>query len=284
MKKQLFVLLQHLLPQHLLSRCAGHLADCRWKIIKSTLIALFIKRFNVDLREAEIENPQDYDTFNHFFCRALKPGARPIVTGAKQIGSPADGTVSQMGVISKGRIFQAKARDYSVEELLGGSDWSSDFINGLFATIYLSPKDYHRLHMPIDGHLLGMRHIPGKLFSVNPATTEKVNKLFARNERLVCIFDTQVGPMAMVLIGAMVVASIDTSWAGEVAPTGKNISTYHYHEQQAISLQKGEEMGRFKLGSTVIILFPDKALEWLASLGENSAVRMGEPIAQIMTP
>jgi phosphatidylserine decarboxylase len=200
----------------------GWLAECEWPILKVWLINLFISQYDVNMSEALAEDPASYKNFNAFFTRELKPDARPITEGSDIIVSPADGAVSQLGNISYGRIFQAKGQSYSATELLGGnSELASEFDDGAFATIYLSPKDYHRVHMPIAGTLRETIYIPGDLFSVNQTTAENVPRLFSRNERLVAIFDTEVGPMAMVLVGAMIVAGIETVWGGQ-APPSKN--------------------------------------------------------------
>lgn len=232
------------------------------------------------MEEAENSDPDSYACFNDFFCRALKPDARPITPAETSIASPADGVFSQLGKIDDGRIFQAKGHDFSTYELLGGShSLAKKFTHGEFATIYLSPKDYHRLHMPIDGELVSMSYVPGDLFSVNPTTTDNVPRLFARNERVVCIFETEFGPMALVLVGAMIVASIETIWAGQVAPLQRKVQTTNYLNQATIKLKKGEEMGRFKLGSTIVMLFPENSMQWNEAINPESAIRMGEAIA-----
>ncbi len=282
MNPKLFATLQHLTPQHTLSRIAGYVAECRWGWLKNTFIKTFISHYQVDMSQALEENPEAYQHFNDFFTRELKPGARTIAEDPLQLACPADGAISQLGDIEYGRIFQAKGHDYSLTELLGGDTQQSDeFINGSFATIYLSPKDYHRVHMPIDGRLRSMTYIPGQLFSVNQATAENIPSLFARNERVVAIFDTAQGPMAMILVGAMIVASIETVWAGLVAPIKRKVKRINYDEQarQPIELKRGEEMGRFKLGSTVILLHPKDSIHWLDSMRAGNSVRMGEAIA-----
>lgn len=281
MKSFLFITLQYLVPHHLLSRFVGWFAQTKIQWIKSLFIQQFIKHFNVNMNEAEREDPDSYINFNDFFCRALKSDARPIDSSDSSFVCPADGTISQLGKIENGRIFQAKGHDFTCEELLGGDSKNAElFKNGEFATIYLSPKDYHRLHMPIDGKLLKMTYVPGDLFSVNPTTVEHVPNLFARNERLVCVFETSVGPIALVLVGAMIVASIETVWSGQVAPFNKSIQQFFYTAQD-ISLSKGEEMGRFKLGSTIVVLTPENSIQWLDSLAAQSAVKMGESIAHL---
>lgn len=231
------------------------------------------------MSEAKEENYEKFPTFNDFFVRELKEDARPIDSSENSLACPADGAVSQIGKIEAGSIFQAKGHSFTAEELLGGDNALAEkFSNGNFTTIYLSPKDYHRLHMPLDGKLVSMTHVPGKLFSVNPATTAHVPRLFARNERVVCVFDTEIGEVALVLVGAMIVASIETTWAGLVAPAGKQVSTVNY-ENPDIRIAKGEEFARFKLGSTIIMLFPEGKTEWEKKLESNSAVRMGQAIA-----
>jgi len=279
-KDTLFILLQNLLPQHLLSRAVGYLADSRIGWIKSTFIKLFAKQYQVNMSEALIEDLDLYGNFNEFFTRELKPGMRPIAEAG--VVSPADGAISQIGSIDYGRIFQAKGRGYGLTTLLGGhTELADPFINGRFATIYLSPKDYHRVHMPVTGTLRETIYIPGDLYSVNQTTAEGVDNLFARNERLVAIFDTEFGPMAMVLVGAMIVAGIETVWAGHVAPPqNKSWRINHQKPPQPVILEKGAEMGRFKLGSTVVLLFGKDAIEWSDQLQAETAVQLGQAISQ----
>lgn len=280
LKNALFILLQHLLPQHLLSRLAGRLAECRIGWVKNSFINWFRKRYRVDMSQALEPNPEAYEHFNAFFTRALKPDARPLDTAPGALLSPADGAISQLGAIEHGRIFQAKGRGYGLATLLGGSiERAEPFINGQFATVYLSPRDYHRVHMPVTGTLRETVYIPGDLYSVNQVTAEGVDNLFARNERLVAIFDTEHGPMAMVLVGAMIVAGIETVWNGQVAPTSKRpVILDRHHDQAPITLEKGAEMGRFKLGSTVIVLFGPDAARWDEALKAGSSVRMGQSL------
>ncbi len=285
MLNDLFVLSQYLTPQHLLSRGAGKLAECEIKAVKDPFINWFIKRYGVDMSEAALQNPKDFRHFNDFFTRELKPGARNIDSREESLVSPVDGAVSQLGDIDQGRIFQAKGQSFNVTELLGGDkDLAQHFIGGKFATIYLSPKDYHRIHMPVTGTLRQMIYVPGKLFSVNPVTTEKVPRLFARNERVVAIFDTALGPMAMVLVGAMIVASIETVWSGLVAPVKRQVRSERYgDESEKLTLEKGAEMGRFKLGSTVVLLTPKDSLKFAEEFGAGSPVRLGQHFAEITT-
>jgi len=279
-KKQLFAFMQYFIPQHLLSRLVGWFAQSEYPIIKNTFIKWFAKRYDVNMQEALNEDLESYKSFNEFFTRPLKDGARPIAEGDNTLVSPADGAVSQLGKIELGRVFQAKGRDYSVAELLGGdADRAAPFVNGDFMTVYLSPKDYHRVHMPFAGTLKETVYVPGDLFSVNPATTENVDALFARNERMVCIFETEFGPMAMVLVGAMIVAGIETVWSGQVTPLPKEAQAQQYNGEDIV-LAKGEEMGRFKLGSTVVMCFPENAIEFAESLKAESELRMGQELAE----
>lgn len=283
LKQRLFIALQYVLPQHCLSRLVGRLAECTRPGFKNALIRWFIRRYEVDMSQAVRQQPEDYLNFNDFFTRALIDDARPIDESPQGIACPADGAISQLGRITHGRVFQAKGQDYSLFELLGGdSERAAPFMNGQFATVYLSPRDYHRVHMPFTGTLREMIYVPGKLFSVNQTTAENVPELFARNERLVCIFDTAAGPMAVILVGAMIVAGIETVWAGEIAPVRSRLRHFDYSEQgrQPVQLNKGDELGRFKLGSTAIVLFGPEASQWSDSLSAGSSVRMGEAMGQ----
>jgi len=279
MKDRLFILSQYLLPHHLLSRLIGCAAECRSVWFKSRLINWFAQQYQVNMSEAQVEDLNAYAHFNDFFTRALKDSARPLDSTPGAVLCPADGAVSQLGKIEQGRVFQAKGHSFSVIELLGGdSQRATPFMGGDFATIYLSPKDYHRVHMPLTGTLREMVYVPGRLFSVNQTTAENVPELFARNERVVCLFDTERGPMAVVLVGAMIVASIETVWAGLVTPPKRELKTFKYDEasRAPIVLEKGAELGRFKLGSTAIVLFGPEQVQWAEQLAANSAVQMGE--------
>ncbi|WP_108652220.1 archaetidylserine decarboxylase [Dongshaea marina] len=273
---------QYCMPKHLISRLVGLLAAAECGSLTQYLIRTFMKRYQISLDEAEFEQPEQYKSFNQFFTRALKEGARPICEGDNVLAQPVDGAISQLGAIKEGRIIQAKGHDFSSRTLLGGSkELAERFDAGQFATIYLAPSDYHRIHMPCDGELESMIYIPGELFSVNPLTAENVPELFARNERVVCIFKTEFGPMAMVLVGATIVASIETVWSGTVTPpAGKKIQQWSYPETTAPKLKKGDEMGRFKLGSTVVCLFPKDSIAFEAELASGFKTRMGEPLAQ----
>jgi len=277
MNEKLFAAIQYITPQHGLSRAAGWLANNTNPAIKDRFIEWFIKRYGVDMSEAAEENPRAYRCFNEFFTRALKPGARPVDDQPGSVVCPADGAISQLGAISDGRIFQAKGQLYTTRELLGGDEaLAAEFEGGQFATVYLSPKDYHRVHMPYGGQLRSTVAVPGDLFSVNNATANQVPRLFSRNERLVAVFDTDLGPMAVVLVGAMIVAGIETVWGGEAAPIKRKIQTLDYRPGQSpITLAKGEEMGRFKLGSTAIVLFARGKVQWDGGYQAGTGTRMG---------
>ncbi|WP_415882240.1 archaetidylserine decarboxylase [Neptuniibacter sp. QD72_48] len=280
---RLFILFQHIVPQHLLSRLVGKIADCQTPWVKNTFIKWFAKKYQINMTEAREEIPTNYPSFNAFFTRELKDGARTIDTDSTHIVSPADGAISQLGKIEHGRIFQAKGRGYGLATLLGGDqERAKDFIDGEFATIYLSPRDYHRVHMPVKGTLTHTTYVPGDLFSVNQTTAEGVDQLFARNERLVAYFDTEYGPMAMVLVGAMIVAGIETVWSGQEAPALKRPvhTSFSPTSPEPITLEKGEEMGRFKLGSTVVLLFGKDQISWAEELAAESPVELGKMIAK----
>ena len=273
---------QYLVPQHLLSRLVGLIAESRWPLIKNTFIDFFLKQYNIDMSIAAEEDPHAYACFNDFFTRALKEGARPITR--QGIACPADGAVSQLGKIEDEQIFQAKGHHYSLTQLLGGDATKAEpFRNGDFITVYLSPRDYHRVHMPYGGTLREMIYVPGDLFSVNTLTAQNVPNLFARNERVVAFFDTDIGPMAVVLVGAMIVAGIETVWAGPVTPPARQLRVTNYQPRDtSIALTRGEEMGRFKLGSTAIVVFGPNTVKWQESLQEGSPTRMGEQIGELI--
>ena len=277
---RLFIFLQYLLPHHALSRLTGKFAEGRFA--KNLLISLFISRYQVDLSDAENEDPEAFESFNAFFTRALKPTARPINDLPSAIVCPADGTISELGAIEEDRILQAKGRDYTVGQLLSDPELADSFTGGSFATVYLSPRDYHRVHMPTAGKLLRTIYVPGKLFSVNRNTADSVPDLFARNERLVCLFETTNGLMGLVLVGAMIVAGIETVWSGQICPgpnKARKLTDFSQHSPP-IELAKGAEMGRFKLGSTAIVLFEPNAVILDSALQADSPVRMGEHLAQ----
>lgn len=282
-KDQLFAFAQHITPQKTLSRAIGRIAECENRWVKNTFISQFVKKYQVDMSEAINSDPLSYRNFNNFFTRAIRPELRPICDQDDGIACPADGAISQLGNIEYGTLFQAKGHNYSLTDLLGGdASLSNQFLGGSFATVYLSPKDYHRVHMPLTGRLTKMIHIPGKLFSVNKVTAEQIPNVFARNERTVCLFDTEAGPMAVILVGAMIVASIETVWAGQVTPFNKQVVTWDYGALNNIELKKGEEMGRFKLGSTAIVLFGKDAINWEESLQAEAPTKMGMHFGRIV--
>ncbi|GAD23184.1 archaetidylserine decarboxylase [Acidovorax sp. MR-S7] len=279
MSDRLAVLPQYILPKQALTALAGSLASARAGRLTTAAIRRFVARYGVDMSEAAEPDIAHYACFNDFFTRALRPGVRPLADAAAIC--PVDGAVSQLGAIEHDQIFQAKGHHYSTTALLGGdATLAAQFQGGSFATIYLSPRDYHRIHMPCDGRLLRMEHVPGALFSVNPLTARGVPGLFARNERVVCLFDTPLGPMALVLVGATIVGSMATVWHGQVNPprTGK-LRRWDYADQD-IRLRQGEEMGRFQLGSTVVLLFPRGAVQFTAGWAAARPVRLGEAMAQ----
>jgi phosphatidylserine decarboxylase len=269
------------LPQHLLADGMYHLARSTWAPLKDLLIRFVVRRYGVDLNEAEQPDPAAYPSFNAFFTRALRTGVRPIDPDATALVSPADGRVSQAGDIRDGRLLQAKGHDFSLEALLAGDrTLAAEFQDGRFATVYLSPRDYHRVHMPLAGTLRRMDFVPGDLFSVSDATTQLVPGLFARNERVISVFDTPDGPLGLVLVGAIFVGSMETVWAGEVRVAGNTPTRWTYSGDQAPVLAKGQEMGRFNMGSTVILLLPRDSVDW-HDLTPGRAVRMGERIGTL---
>ena len=279
------VQLQHVMPKYAISRAMGKFAAAEAGWFTQVFIRWFIRQYKIDMSEAILEQPSDYKTFNEFFTRYLKPELRPLLANEPHLfAHPVDGAISQLGDIDDDRIFQAKGHDYSLLELLGGdTEAAEQFHDGEFATIYLAPKDYHRIHMPCDGVLRKMIYVPGDLYSVNPLTVAHVPNLFARNERVIAIFDGEFGPFAMILVGATIVASIGTVWSGTVTPPkGTDVHTWHYPASgdQAIRLKKGEEMGHFKLGSTVILLFPDDVIDFDDDLEPGSVTRMGEILGE----
>ncbi len=279
MSDRLAVLPQYLLPQQALTRLAGRVANTQGGAWTTALISRFIRRYGVDMSEAAEPDIGKYASFNDFFTRALKPGVRPLAKA--DLICPVDGAISQFGPMEGEQIFQAKGHHYSATALLGGdAALAARFANGHFATIYLSPRDYHRIHMPCAGKLQRMVHVPGALFSVNPTTARGVPGLFARNERVVCLFDTAYGPMALVLVGATIVGSMATVWHGQVNPprTG-DLRSWDYTGQN-IQLQQGQEMGRFLLGSTVVLLFPAGPLQFNPDWAAAQPVRLGQRMAQ----
>lgn len=276
------IIIQYVLPKHLLTLIAGKLANAKMGKFTTFLITQFIKKYNIDMSEAKYSEAADFDTFNQFFTRELKADLRTVVEGVNNLAMPVDGCISQQGDIKAGRIFQAKGHDFSLRELLGGrDDIAAPFDEGIFSTIYLAPKDYHRIHMPITGKLEKLIFIPGDLFSVNPLTAENVPNLFARNERAVAIFSTAIGPIAMVLVGATIVGSIETVWEGTLTAQKNKELQYWDYKDQDITLEKGAEMGRFKLGSTIVALFPKDSIEFNEELAPSSVTRLGELYAKV---
>ena len=281
---RLSVLIQRLLPQRLMGRLVYRLAHCRWGWVSRPLIGWFARRYAVDLREAEHGRLESYMSLNEFFTRRLKPGARPIAGGERTLISPVDGVLTQFGSADGGEMIQAKGLAYRLEALLGEpADRVADLISGTYATLYLAPHKYHRVHLPLAGTLRRTRYIPGKRFSVNARTAAVVPGLFCRNERVVCWFETATGPMAVVLVGALNVSSISTAWLGEITsgsgrvweaaePSGRGSSR---------GFRRGEEIGRFNLGSTVVLALPPEQVEWRPELAPGQAVKMGQALASI---
>lgn len=279
----LFAALQYVLPKHLLSRVVYALMRSRTPWIRDTILRVFLSGYKVDMSEAQQSDPYAYPSFNEFFTRALKAQARPIAADPNLIVSPVDGTVSQCGHLNDTSIFQAKGHNYSLKELLGGDEEAVEaYRNGSFACIYLAPYNYHRIHMPFDATVRSNLYVPGDLFSVNAATARAVPRVFARNERLICDFDTPLGRMAVVSVGALFVGSIETVHCGEVNPPPRG-------RKQAVplsqgigrSFSKGEELGRFNMGSTVVLLFQANRMRWDARLAPESTVKLGQPIGRI---
>ncbi len=280
-KETLTTLPQYILPHHFLSRLMSKFTHSEIKPWKNLMINQIIKFYGVNMSEAKEQDINNFTSFNHFFTRELKSDVRPVTNDEDAIACPADGAVSQAGLIEQGKIFQAKGKSFSAVDLLGGDEArAKPFENGNFTTIYLSPKDYHRLHMPVTGKLTEMIHIPGRLFSVNNATANSVNGLFAKNERVACLFDTEFGPMALILVGAIFVFSIETTWHGVVTPpTISTVQNWKYSENETV-IAKGKEMGRFNMGSTIIVLFAKDNINWNADLIAGETVELGEKIGE----
>jgi phosphatidylserine decarboxylase len=280
------ITLQYIMPKHAISRLVGKLAQAKMGWLTTKLIKLFIDSYGINMNEAKLKKASDFDTFNNFFTRELEEGARTIHVDENTLCYPVDGAISQQGDIIDGQLIQAKGFNYSLSSLLGGDEkTAAPFQGGKFSCIYLAPKDYHRIHMPMAATLREMIYVPGELFSVNPLTAENVPDLFARNERVVAIFDTKMGELAMVLVGATIVASIETTWAGTITPpAGKDIFRWQYPEggSDAITFNKGDEMGRFKLGSTVVSTFAPKMIsEFAEDAGPGTVTRLGELYATL---
>ncbi len=273
--------LQYLLPHRLLSRLVYWATRWTWRPWKNFLIATVVKQYGVDMSEAEQTDPFAFPFFNAFFTRAMRPGARSAPEDPKAIACPADGTISQLGAIVDGRILQAKGRDYSVSELIGDDTAAAAFRDGRFITVYLSPRDYHRVHMPLAGTLRETVHMPGRIFSVAPGTVEDVPNLFARNERLVCLFDGDRAPFCVILVGAMLVSGIETVWNGVEVPPYANAVVRTSWIDRGIRLQRFAELGRFNMGSTVILLLPPEVSELEPALLPQAPVKVGQPIGRI---
>ena len=280
MSDQLAVLPQYLMPKLAMTRLAGTLASAKLGAFTTWVIKRFVQRYNVNMAEAVYPDPAHYASFNEFFTRPLKDGVRPLANTSWVC--PVDGAISQCGAIERDQIFQAKGHQYSTRALVGGdAELAAQFQNGQFATLYLSPRDYHRIHMPIAGKLLRMIHVPGDLFSVNPTTARGVPGLFARNERVVCEFETEKGPMVLVLVGATIVGSMATVWHGQVNPPRPGMVREWHYAGQDIQLKLGEEMGRFLLGSTVVMLFPENSIQFPTDWVSTRPIQMGEAMSQV---
>ena len=280
---RLFVALQHLLPQHFLSRLVHDLTRSRRPFLRDALIRAFVDHFHPDMSDAEQPNPLDYDTFNAFFTRALRAHARPMDPDPAALVSPVDGSVSQIGRLDGSWLVQAKGHAYTLESLLATNlSWPERLRGGAFATLYLAPYNYHRVHMPLRGRLRAAWYVPGRLFSVNAATTASVPALFARNERVVCVFADETHCFALVLVGALFVGSIATVWHGEVTPRALIPAELPLDASRApLELEKGAEVGRFNMGSTVILLLPPGRSDWLSTLAPGSRVRVGATLARL---
>lgn len=271
-----FAYCQYLVPQHLLTRLMGKLANSRISWLKNSFIRIFVKLYAVDMSEAAITEPTQYPTFNDFFTRKLTSTARKIATGSHEIASPCDGTLMQVGFARQNQLIQAKNFHFDLESLLGGDkELANRFYDGAYATIYLAPHDYHRVHMPLSGTLEKTIFVPGKLFSVNKTTSAVIPQLFSQNERLIAVFNTDAGKMVVILVGAMIVGSIQMAWMGEPVRT-ESVDTTQYRDE--ISLTTGQELGLFKLGSTVIVLFERQKMQWQPALLPDQIVRMGQVI------
>jgi phosphatidylserine decarboxylase len=274
LRGRLFAWLQHILPQHGISRLVLAATRVRTPWFKNALIRGFLRLYDIDMRDAVQSDPLHYPSFNEFFTRALRPETRPLSSDARAIVSPVDGTISECGDIDGDLLLQAKGRRYTLSDLLAGQSWAHRFAGGSFATIYLAPYNYHRVHMPLRGRLEQTWFVPGRLFSVNALTARFVSRLFARNERIVTLFDSDAGAFAVVLVGALNVGSMATVWAGDITPAARRVITQL--PPQTLTLQQGAELGRFNMGSTVILLFEPQRARWLASLEAGAAVRLGQ--------
>lgn len=276
MSDQLFLFFQRVMPKRLLTEMLGKLANTQGGGLTTSFIKYFIKRYGVDMTEAVQADPAFYKTFNAFFTREIKSELRPLAEA--ELISPVDGAISQLGKINKDQIYQAKGKSFTTSALIGGDPvLAEQFTDGLFATLYLSPKDYHRIHMPCDGRLRKMIYVPGDLYSVNPVTARAIDKLFARNERVVCVFEGEQGPFVMVLVGATVVGSVKTVWHGAVnSPRPSGLQTWSYNGD--LLLKQGDEMGQFLLGSTVVLLFPETESSFLSHWKAEAPIKLGQAL------
>jgi phosphatidylserine decarboxylase len=277
------IALQHLLPGHVLSRMVGRLAYCEIPQVKNWLIAQFIKRFDIDMDEVAEPSLDAYPHFNAFFTRTLKDGIRPLA-GPGQIASPVDGTIFSSGQVSEDTRLTAKGHHFSVSELLGSTENTATYANGRYVTIYLSPKDYHRVHCPMDAELKHMTYVPGRLFSVNEKTTTRIPAVFARNERVILHFKGAEGPFVLVLVGAMLVASIATPFSGVITPPGREITHWQYYSGKHLKFKQGDEVGRFQYGSTVILLIPEDGPQFARDMDDNQPVQFGQSLGPHMQP
>ena len=273
---------QYILPHHLLSRLVGGLMRIKIRWIKNRLIRWFIWQFAINVSEAVSDNFDDYPHFNAFFTRALEQGCRPLAEPETSIISPVDGLISQIGQLQGEQILQAKGQHYQLQALIGATGWAQQFIDGSFATIYLAPHNYHRVHMPMTGNLHEMIYLPGRIFSVNPNTVLQVPNLFARNERVVCYFQTEIGPMIVILVGALLVAGIETVWSGVVTPRKHQLKRWVYATND-VTVLRGQELGRFQYGSTVIVLFPKDKIIWDDARLPETKINMGQLLARRIT-
>lgn len=277
MLEKLRVYTQYIAPQNLLTRFAGFCASSQVPWFKNYLIRYFVGNHDVNMSEAVVADPYAYASFNDFFTRKLKSNVRPISNDPHAIVSPVDGCISQIGYIKKNTLIQAKGFDFDLTSLLGGDiELANTFTDGAYATLYLAPRDYHRIHMPIAGTLIKTIYVPGKLFSVNRATAQHIPNLYGRNERLICLFETKAGKVAVILVGAMIVGSIQTVWMNEAI--SRKQPRYSFNNNNHIRLNKGDELGFFKLGSTVIMLFENDKIAWNKEFTKNSTAQMGQAL------
>ena len=282
MLNYLKILILHCLPQHKLSKLIHRLSRIEFKPFKNMLINTFIRIYNVDMRIAEYQNSNDYDSFNSFFTRKLKKNTRKWEINNHLVLSPVDGQISQSGNINNHRLIQAKRKKYNLEQLLGNDkNLAHEFKNGSFATLYLSPRDYHRIHMPVTGRLIKSIYIPGDLFPVNNSSVNNIDKLFSRNERFVSIFITDIGLMAQIMVGAIFVGSMETVWSGEIIPNKKGEKIINDYKENNIKLVQGDEFGHFNMGSTVILLFQKNKIAWLSDKIKNVSINSGQSLGNI---